>query len=321
MKCFILLVASCLLFAFHVSAQNSSKPNFIFIISDDQSYETIRALGHTDIDTPNLDRLTNSGTTFTHAYNMGAWHGAVCVASRTMLATGRTVWNAKALEKSLNAEREAGRLWSQRMAAQGYETYMSGKWHVSVKADQIFANTVNIRGGMPQDASRAYNRPLPGIPDPWNPSDESLGGYWKGGKHWSEALGDDGTGFIEKASKSDKPFFMYLAFNAPHDPRQSPKEFVNRYPLDRIKIPENYLPEYPHKDQIGCSAKLRDENLAPFPRDENAVKVHRQEYYAIITHMDVQLGRILDALEKSGKTDNHGLFSHRITDLLVDITD
>jgi arylsulfatase A-like enzyme len=49
--------------------------------------------------------------------------------------------------------------------------------------------------------------------------------------------------------------------------------------------------------------------------------VHRQEYYAIITHMDVQLGRILDALEKSGKTDNHGLFSHRITDLLVDITD
>ncbi|MFN7343226.1 MAG: choline-sulfatase, partial [bacterium] len=104
-----------------------------------------------------MDRLTNSGTTFTHAYNMGAWHGAVCVASRTMLATGRTVWNAQALGKSLNAEREAGRLWSQRMAAQGYETYMSGKWHVSVKADQIFANTVNIRAGMPQDASRAYN--------------------------------------------------------------------------------------------------------------------------------------------------------------------
>ncbi|MFN6271035.1 MAG: sulfatase-like hydrolase/transferase, partial [Akkermansiaceae bacterium] len=106
MKCFNVLVASCLLFAFHASAQNASKPNFIFIISDDQSYETIRALGYTDIDTPNLDRLTNSGTTFTHAYNMGAWHGAVCVASRTMLATGRTVWNAQALGKSLNAERE-----------------------------------------------------------------------------------------------------------------------------------------------------------------------------------------------------------------------
>jgi arylsulfatase A-like enzyme len=304
MKPTCLFAASFLLLAVLVQAGSPAKPNFVFIISDDQSYETIRALGHTDIDTPNLDRLTAGGTTFTHAYNMGAWHGAVCVASRTMLATGRTVWNAKAIEKSLNAEREAGRLWSQRMAAQGYETYMSGKWHVGVKADQIFAETVNIRAGMPQDASRAYNRPLPGMPDTWNPSDESLGGYWKGGKHWSEALGDDGTGLIEKASKSDQPFFMYLAFNAPHDPRQSPKEYVDRYPLDRIKIPDNHLPEYPYKDQIGCSAKLRDENLAPFPRDVNAVKVHRQEYYAIITHMDVQLGRILDALEKSGKADN-----------------
>jgi arylsulfatase A-like enzyme len=299
-----LIATFFLLFGANAQAETTAKPNVVFIFSDDQSYETIRASGYTDIDTPNLDRLTASGTTFTHAYNMGAWHGAICVASRTMLFTGRTVWNAKAIEKSLNAERDAGRVWPKRMAAQGYETYMSGKWHVGTDATKCFDQTVDIRGGMPSTVSQSYNRPLPGKPDPWSPSDPKFGGFWKGGKHWSEVLADNGIGFIEQAAKSDKPFFMYLAFNAPHDPRQSPKEYVDRYPLDRMKVPESYLPEYPQKDDIGCSSKLRDEALAPFPRDENAVKVHRQEYYAIITHMDAQVGRILDALEKSGKADN-----------------
>lgn len=304
MRAFRYFVIAIGLWVGQVHGEPSSKPNFIFIFSDDQSYETIRALGHTDIDTPNLDRLVKDGTTFTHAYNMGAWHGAVCVASRTMLLTGKTVWHANDIENSLDAERDAGRLWSQRMAAKGYETYMSGKWHIRTKADEIFTQTINIRPGMPNQVPAGYNRPLADTPDTWSPSDPKLDGFWKGGKHWSEVLGDNGTGFIETAAKSEKPFFMYLAFNAPHDPRQSPKEYVDRYPLDRIKVPGNYLSEYPYKEEMGCGKKLRDEELAPFPRTEHAVKVHRQEYYAIITHMDAQVGRILDALDKSGKADN-----------------
>jgi choline-sulfatase len=286
----------------------ADKPNILFLFSDDQSYETVRASGHTDIDTPNLDRLAARGTTFTRAYNMGAWHGAVCVASRSMLVTGRTVWRAQAMEEKQKADVEAGRLWPQRMAALGYETYFSGKWHVAADVRKAFDHVANLRPGMPGDTREGYNRPLPGKPDPWNPSDPAFGGHWKGGKHWSEVLGDDGVRFLGQAAKSDKPFFMYLAFSAPHDPRQSPKEYVDRYPLDRIKVPENFLPEYPQKEEMGAGKKLRDEKLAPFPRDEHAVKVHRREYYAIITHMDEQVGRILDALEKSGKAGNTWIF-------------
>jgi choline-sulfatase len=161
---------------------------------------------------------------------------------------------------------------------------------------------------MPGDTPAGYNRPLPGKPDPWSPSDPKFGGFWKGGKHWSEVLGDDGIDFLGQAAESDKPFLMYLAFSAPHDPRQSPQEYVDRYPLDRIKMPENFLPLYPQREEMGAGRKLRDEKLAPFPRDERAVKVHRREYYAIITHMDAQVGRILDALEKSGKAGNTWIF-------------
>jgi choline-sulfatase len=288
----------------------ADKPNILFLFADDQCHETIRALGHADIDTPNLDRLVAGGTTFTHAYNMGSWSGAVCVASRTMLVTGRTVWRAGAIYEGKNTdlEREAGRLWPQRMAKAGYETFFTGKWHIKTDASKCFDHASNIRAGMPKDVPAGYNRPLPGQPDSWSPSDPEFGGFWQGGKHWSEVVGDDTVAFLGEAPKSEKPFFMYVAFNAPHDPRQSPQEYVDRYPLDRIAVPENFLPEYPHKDAIGCGPGLRDEKLAPFPRDEHAVKVHRQEYYAIITHLDAQIGRILDALEQSGEAENTWIF-------------
>jgi len=285
------------------------RPNIIFIFADDQCYETLSAFG-CEVETPNLDRLARNGTTFTHAYNQGAWHGAVCVASRTMLNTGRFLWHAKAIDnkKSLLEEADAGRFWGQNMAKAGYDTYMTGKWHVQVEPEKVFKTVRNVRAGMPNQTPEGYSRPIEGEVDDWCPWDPKFGGYWKGGKHWSEVLGDDSVAFIEQASKNEKPFFMYLAFNAPHDPRQSPREYVNKYPLDKVKLPENFLPEYPYKDDIGCGKGLRDEKLAPFPRTEYAVKVNRQEYYAIISHMDAQVGRILDALDKSGEKDNTYIF-------------
>lgn len=289
-------------------AAEKKQPNILFLFADDQCYETLGALGQTDIETPNLDRLSRRGTTFTRAYNMGSWSGAVCVASRTMLNTGRFIWHANSVYNTTEKERQAGRFWSEHMKQGGYRTYMTGKWHVRANAEKAFDVTRHVRGGMPNQTPQGYNRPLPGKEDIWRPWDKKFGGFWKGGKHWSEVVGDNAVDFLGQASKDDKPFFMYIAFNAPHDPRQSPKEYVDKYPLDRIAVPDNYLTEYPHKDAIGCSKNLRDEKLGPFPRTHHAVKVHRQEYYAIITHMDAQIGRILDALEKSGQADNTYIF-------------
>jgi len=286
------------------------KPNILFIFADDQTYESIRALGYDEVETPNLDRLVRGGTTFTHAYNQGAWNGAVCIASRCMLNTGRFLWRAHKLDNGgkLKAEASAGRLWSTMMSGAGYETYMTGKWHVKIAPDQIFDTAVDPRPGMPRQTKQGYNRPHEGKPDPWKPWNTKFGGFWQGGKHWSEVVGDHGVSFLKKAAKRDKPFFMYLAFNAPHDQRQSPKSYVDKYPLDKVKVPRNFMAEYPYKDAIGCSKGLRDEKLAPFPRTHYAIKVNRQEYFAIITHMDAQIGRILDALEATGQADNTYIF-------------
>lgn len=297
--------------AFPTAAEDpafASKPNIVFLFSDDQSYQTIAAHRFTEIQTPNLDRLARSGTTFSHAYNMGSWSGAVCIASRMMLNSGRSVWRAQRAHATADAERQAGRWWSKYMKAAGYRTYMTGKWHTPANVKLSFDVVRDPRPGMPADTPAAYNRPLATGPDSWSPSDDTQGGYWAGGKHWTEVASDHSVDFIQQAVQEETPFFMYLAFNAPHDPRQSPQRFVDLYPLDKLRVPANFLPDYPYATAIGCGRSLRDERLAPFPRTAEAVARHRQEYFAIITHLDEQIGRILDALEASGKADNTWIF-------------
>ena len=296
-----------ILFCLSGFALAAEKPNVLFLFADDMTWKAVNALSDEDIDTPNLDRLAARGTVFTHAYNSGGWHGAICVASRTMLNTGLQMWRAKAAEKGLKKDFvETKRTWSQQMSAAGYRTCMSGKWHVSMPAEAIFDEVSHKRPGMPSDGKSAYGRPIEGKPDPWSPTDTSLGGFWKDGKHWSEVIVDDFETFL--GSEDKRPWFMYLAFNAPHDPRQAPQEFLDLYPLDRIKVPENFLPVYPHRNPMGAPQSLRDENLAPSPRTEFAVKTHRREYYAIITHLDAQIGRILDRLEKDPGGANTYIF-------------
>ncbi|MDR1958840.1 MAG: sulfatase-like hydrolase/transferase [Planctomycetaceae bacterium] len=299
----------------------AEKPNIVFIYTDDQSFNTIAAFGHPIVKTPNLDRLAREGIHFTNAYNQGGWHGAVCVASRSMLNTGRFLWHArKRVEEDLRPEKNGGvdgqtrtqeesEFWARLLKSNGYTTYFTGKWHVSVPPEHLFDHVGLVRGGMPPTTESSYNRPSEEADDVWSPFDPQFKGHWgKDGRHWAESLADSSIGFIEEAAKSHEPFFMYLAFNSPHDPRQAPKEYVDLYPQEKMDVPASFLPENPYKDIMGCSADLRDEKLAPFPRTEYAVRVHRREYYAIISHLDTQIGRILDALEKSGKKDNTYIF-------------
>ena len=311
----------------------SNKPNIIFIVTDDQAVDTLGAWqtwGNDDsrIKTPNLDRLVRSGTSFRNCYNMGSWSGAVCICSRAMLMSGQTVWKTQPLEnakyKSLIAAHE---LLPQRLKNAGYRTWMSGKWHLSAPVREVFDEVRNVRDGMPKTVAAAYQRPREVIEteeklnteDLWKPWDAANGGYWEGGRHWSEVVADDAEEFLKKVDESIQPFFLYLAFNAPHDPRQSPQEHVERYPLDSIVMPKNFLPVNPHHRAMGLGGldakALRDEALAPFPRTEHAVRVHRQEYYALVSHLDAQIGRILQALEVSKQaertmvvfTSDHGL--------------
>ncbi len=229
----------------------------------------------------------------------------MCVPSRTMLNTGVSAFRAQ-------ASLDWTPLWGQTLGNAGYDTYMVGKWHLDATALQrSFRQMGPVGLGMFESTPEAYGRPRPG--DTWNPADKSLKGHWLHTDLWLNARQDStkhssviwastAIGHLaSRAATSTNPFFMYVGFNAPHDPRQSPQDFLRRYPKEQIQIPPNYLPEHPF-DQ--GDSRIRDEMLAPFPRTKQAVQLHRAEYYSIITHLDEQIGLILDALAKSGKAEN-----------------
>lgn len=331
----ILLLGSCKSKGPEKDDKVLDKPNFVFLFADDQTFESVRALGFDEVYTPNLDRLVNEGTSFTHAYNMGGWNGAICVASRAMIISGSYIWNAQDKSElwSKGDSTALNQTWSRLLQKKGYDTYMTGKWHVQAPAETIFNVAKHIRPGMPGDHANeldaaikkwkeesgnmknwndymplGYGRPTGPDDTEWSPTDTLQGGFWEGGKHWSEVVRDDALSFLKNANNKETPFFMYLAFNATHDPRQAPQRFLDMYPLEKIKVPDNFLSEYPWKDDMGNPPSLRDEALAPFPRTEYAVKVHRQEYYALLSHMDEQIGIVLDSLEASGKMDNTYIF-------------
>lgn len=290
------------------SVVRDNRPNFLFMIADDLTYRAIHALNNPEVHTPNLDRLAGSGCAFTHCFHQGSWSGAVCVPSRTMLNTGLTAFRAQHRNEDVP-------LWGQTLGAAGYDTYICGKWHLSPPMlGRSFRELGPIGPAMfistPESGS-AYNRPSPG--NTWRPDDTSLAGHWLSTALWKNDIqdriehscsiyADIASDFlVNQLAHRDKPFFMYVGFNSPHDPRQAPREYLDFYPQEKIQIPPNYLPEHPF-DQ--GDARVRDEMLAPFPRTHEAVQLHRREYYALITYMDAQIGRILAALEQSGRAAN-----------------
>ena len=271
----------------------SRKPNVIVLFSDDQRWGTIGAWGEEPVQTPNLDRLVKRGVSFDHAHIMGGDQGAVCVPSRAMLHTGQTLWRASRNVQAPATDTEAAKrytLLGEHFRANGYLAHGIGKWHNprSLFNRAFSSGEAIFFGGM----SDHYKVPLQDY-DP-------LGHYGKqrdyvASKHSAEIFSDASIRFL-KAQDGSKPFLLYTAFTSPHDPRTAPPPFDRMYPAGKIQLPPNFAPEHPFDNG---ELKVRDELLAAFPRTPAEVKQHIADYYGMISHLDAQIGRILDTVEAS----------------------
>ncbi|HOD81931.1 MAG: Arylsulfatase [Planctomycetes bacterium ADurb.Bin126] len=268
------------------AAADGKKPNVLFLFSDDQRFDTVAALGNKAIRTPNLDKLVARGTAFTHHYIQGGVHGAICVSSRAILMTGQSLWHAM---KGVNEDPLLGEV----MGKAGYATFTTGKWHNGAATCQraFQSGTAVFLGGM----ANHLKTPVQDLVDGKMVNKRTEPRYS------SEQFADATVAFLKSRKGQDKPFFAYVSFTHPHDPRMAPKEYHDLYPPEKIEIPPNFLPEHPFDNG---ELKVRDEKLAGFPRTQDEVRRHISDYYACITYMDAQIGRILQTLEESGLAEN-----------------
>jgi len=129
---------SCFFSASAAAVAAADKPNILFVFTDDQRWDTIAALGNPEIKTPNTDRLVGEGFTFDNAYCMGSMVGAVCLPSRTMLATGRSLWRVPQNPRSKTAPPDVP-LLPVLMNRAGYVTFHCGKQNLSLCPTAIAA--------------------------------------------------------------------------------------------------------------------------------------------------------------------------------------
>lgn len=276
------------------------RPNVLFMIADDHRSSALGVNGDPIVQTPVLDALARRGVNCRRNYHMGGLSAAVCVPTRAALLTGTNPFRASvgtdmANPRSILTLDPALTLLPEQFRRAGYRTFATGKWH-NDKAS--FARSFD-------DGARIF---FGGMSDhdavPLHDFDPS-GEYQESNRTIGQGFSTDffagaAIRFLQEQDGA-QPFFLYCAFTAPHDPRTPPAGYAEMYEAASIPLPPNFLPEHPFDNG---ELQIRDEQLADFPRTPAEVRRHIADYYGMISHLDAQIGAILQALQDNGLAEN-----------------
>ena len=297
-----------------LTKKKNDYPNIILIMSDDMGYSDISPYGG-EIDTPNLSYLTNNGLKFTQFYN-----AARCCPTRASLLTGTYPHEAGIghMMGNYGISQYQGKLSSnvitipEVLKKAGYSTIMSGKWHLTKNdLDQWplkrgFDNFYGLISG----AANYFKSEYPGLifegNEKINISDENY--------YTTDAFTDKAIEYIDKVKRenSEKPFFLYLSYNAPHWPLQAPKENIDKYRGNYMKGWENLREErYKRMIEMGLIDSSWDLSYDDIVSWDSLSKEKREEmdlrmaiYAAMIDRMDQNIGRLINDLKSRGLYDN-----------------
>jgi len=284
------------------AAVASEKPNIVLIMADDLGFSDLGCYG-AEIDTPSLDKLANEGLRFTRFYNT-----AKCHSSRVCLLTG--LWCNQAGSEQLSR----GATLAEVVKPAGYHTMMVGKWHLSKEpTDFGFDRYWGHLSGATDFFVGDETFRLDG--KPWEVPEKLNGKRF----YTTEANIDFALDFLgehrEAAEAGTKdPFFLYVAFNAPHYPLQAPKEDVAKY-LGRYDVGWKQVREKRHAWQLESGLFPEKWALSPRPDhvpawDSLSEKTRAWEskrmavFAAMVDNMDRNIGRLVDDLKKNGEWDN-----------------
>jgi arylsulfatase A-like enzyme len=280
-------------------------PNILFILTDDQQFDAIGALGNDQIRTPELDRLVHEGVTFSRAYIMGGSMPAVCCPSRAMIHTGRPLYRSHTTEP-LGHIPNGVETMAETFRRAGYRTFATGKQHNGTDAvARGFTDAGNLLF-----AGMGHHMQLK-VHDFDPTSDYGPAHGTVVPRYSSELFTDAALDFLD-TDRDGAPFFAYLAYTVPHDPVMAPPDYMALYDPDTIQLHPTFLPSHPVDtsrdgdrvrpmqscDECEADAVVR---YHEWPIDQRAMRGLVAGYYAMLSHLDAQLGRIRRQLEQSGE--------------------
>ncbi len=283
------------IFAGIIFAQAADRPNVLLILADDMGYSDLGCYG-SEIETPNIDRLASEGLQFSHFRAT-----PMCVTSRIALMSGMPMHRAGSHHYGHSIP------LAQLLKTAGYRTMMTGKWHggsPDPRDAELFDRSLGFLGG-------ATDSFVGG--DDWFLDDKPFTEF-SDGFYSTHAFANRSIDFMKEAIAKRQPFFMYVAFNAPHHPCQAPKPTVDKY---RQTYERGYaaIRQQRRQRQIELGLVNRDWPVAPI---ENEVRrwseltEHRKEveggrmaaYAAAVDEVDQSVGRMLAFLADSGIEQN-----------------
>jgi choline-sulfatase len=295
-------------------------PNILFICADEHTRHALNCYGASFIKSPNLDRLAAAGTRFASAYT----NSPLCVPARASLFTGEYVHDTGCWDNG-HPYHGVPPGWAHRLRDRGYHTVSIGKNHFrSVADDNGFDHELlpmHVRNGIgdlfgmlrtegapysaePGHAVAADAHASPGDAMPRGPAimAEAAGAGETNHTRYDRAIAARACDWLRGVKNRQAPWALFVAFVAPHFPLIAPREFYELYPHDSIPKPDHYAPsERPSHPVVQALARVW--NFDDFFDDEKVLRA-RAGYYALISFLDFNIGRIINALDEAGQRDN-----------------
>jgi len=297
----LLLAVFCI--SFSVSGWGAKKPNVLFIAIDDLA-PALRCYGNLIARTPHIDRLAASGVRFDRAYNQLP----LCNPTRASVMTGLRPDTIKVydLDRHFRDEVPKAVTLSQTFMRNGWWAGRVGKiYHYNVPASigtdgfddpPSWQKTVNPKGRDKADEALIFNA------EPHRKISGALSWLAAEGTDEEQTDGMITTEAIKlMASKRGKPFFLGVGFFRPHTPYVAPKKYFAMYPLKDMRLP--YAPKG-DRDDIPTAAFAHNNPVSHYSLDELTCRKALQAYYATISFVDAQVGRLMVALERLKLADN-----------------
>lgn len=294
MRGWVLSILCLLIWHSTACGLSGSRPNIILIIADDLGYSDLGCFGG-EIETPELDRLGMEGLRLTSFYNAG-----MCVSTRSSLLSGR--WH---LDCGFGIQR--GETMAEALRGAGYGTYAVGKWHLlRHPMERGFERFYGIMNGV-----SSYFEPNGHFRDDWKPVEATESDFYV-----TDAFGDKAVGYITEhlKEKGSDPFFLYLAFTAPHNPLQAPREVIAKYRgryLDGWQsVRDKRFARQQAMGIMGHEVELPSypENLPQWgllsPMQQDLEDLRMATYAAMVDILDRNVGKVVNHLRKSGQLNN-----------------